>query len=117
RKTLLLSGRFYPSQQQTLSFHALYSDLYYELPGALTQAQFESNPRAARQLNKDQHAAINLEGINLGLVHSYQFNSRWSNTTSLFGVFSFLDHPFVTDYERNLNQSFGGRTRTTYRTQ
>jgi iron complex outermembrane recepter protein len=117
RKTLLLSGQFYPSQKQTLSFHALYSDLFYELPGALTQAQFDANPRAARQLNKDQNASLNVEGLNLGLVHTYQFNDRWSNTTSLFGVFSFLNHPFVTDYERNLNQSFGVRTRTTYRTQ
>ncbi|WP_192822223.1 TonB-dependent receptor [Rufibacter sp. LB8] len=117
RQTLLLSGQFYPSQKQTLSFHALYSDLFYELPGALTQAQFNDNPRAARQVNKDQRAAINVEGLNLGLVHTYHFNDNWSNTTALFGVFSFLDHPFVTDYERNLNQSFGGRTRTTYRTQ
>ncbi|RNI30401.1 TonB-dependent receptor [Rufibacter immobilis] len=116
RKTVLLSGQFYPNQKQTFSFHALYSDLFYELPGALTREQFEANPRAARQQNKDQNASLNLEGLNLGFVHNYQFNERWSNTTSLFGVFSFLNHPFVTDYERNVNQSFGGRTRTTYRT-
>ncbi len=116
RKTLLLSGQFTPTEKQSLSFHALYSDLFYELPGALTHEQFEANPRAARQLNKDQNATLHVEGLNLGLVHNYQFNERWSNTTSLFGNFSFLDHPFVTDYERNLNQSFGGRTRTTYRT-
>ncbi|RNI28735.1 TonB-dependent receptor [Rufibacter latericius] len=117
RKTLLLSGQFFPNQKQTLSFHALYSDLFYELPGALTREQFDANPRAARQLNKDQNASLNVEGLNLGFVHNYQFNERWSNTSSFFGVFSFLNHPFVTDYERNTNQSFGGRTRTTYRTQ
>ncbi|QHL89452.1 TonB-dependent receptor plug domain-containing protein [Nibribacter ruber] len=117
RQTVLLSGQFYPTQKQTFSFHALYSDLYYELPGALTREQYEANPRQARQLNKDQNASINLDGLNLGLVHSYQFNDRWSNSTSLFGVFSFLNHPFTNDYERNTNQSFGGRTRTTYRTQ
>jgi len=116
RQTLLLSGQFQPTQKQTLSFHALYSDLFYELPGALTQEQFEANPRAARALNKDQQAQLSVEGLNLGFVHKAQFNERWSNTTSLFGVFSFLDHPFVTDYERNLNQSFGARTRTTYST-
>ncbi|WP_181305120.1 TonB-dependent receptor [Rufibacter sp. XAAS-G3-1] len=117
RKTVLLSGQFFPNQKQTFSFHALYSDLFYELPGALTREQFAANPRAARQQNKDQNASLNVEGLNLGFVHNYQFNERWSNTTSLFGVFSFLNHPFVTDYERNVNQSFGGRTRTTYRTQ
>ncbi|MBC3540167.1 TonB-dependent receptor [Rufibacter sediminis] len=116
RKNVLLSGQFFPNQKQTFSFHALYSDLFYELPGALTREQFEANPRAARQDNVNQKAALNLEGLNLGFVHNYQFNERWSNTTSLFGVFSFLNHPFVTDYERNVNQSFGARTRTTYRT-
>ncbi|WP_345165951.1 TonB-dependent receptor [Nibribacter koreensis] len=117
RQSVLLSGQFYPTQKQTFSFHALYSDLYYELPGALTREQYEANPRQARQLNKDQNASINLDGLNLGLVHSYQFNDRWSNNTSLFGVFSFLNHPFTNDYERNTNQSLGGRTRTAYRTQ
>nr|WP_182514446.1 TonB-dependent receptor [Rufibacter quisquiliarum] len=117
RKTLLVSGQLYPSEKQTFSFHAYYSDLYYELPGALTREQFSQNPRAARQMNKDQKASIDLEGINLGLVHTYHFNDQWSNTTSLFGVFSFFDNPFPTDYERNTNQAFGGRTRTTYRTQ
>ncbi len=116
RKTVLLSGQFYPSQKQTFSFHALYSDLFYELPGALTQSQFDQNPRAARQVNKDQNAQLSVEGLNLGLAHQYQFNDRWTNNTALFGVFSFLNHPFVTDYERNLNQSFGARTRTAYRT-
>ncbi|ALJ01263.1 TonB-dependent receptor [Rufibacter tibetensis] len=116
RKTLLVSGQLNPSEKQTFSFHGYYSDLYYELPGALTRAQFEQNPRAARQLNKDQQASIDLSALNLGLVHTYRFNDAWSNTTSVFGVFSFFDNPFPTDYERNTNQAFGGRSRTTYRT-
>ncbi|GGK76387.1 TonB-dependent receptor domain-containing protein [Rufibacter glacialis] len=116
RKTLLVSGQLNPSEKQTFSFHGYYSDLYYELPGALTRTQFAQNPRAARQLNKDQKASIDLNALNLGLAHTYRFNEAWSNTTSVFGVFSFFDNPFPTDYERNTNQALGGRTRTTYRT-
>ena len=67
-------------------------------------------------MNKDQNASIKLNGLNIGLNHQYAFNESWSNSSSVFGVFSFLDHPFTNDYERNTNQAFGGRTRTTYQT-
>ncbi|KAA9340340.1 TonB-dependent receptor [Adhaeribacter soli] len=116
REVVLLSGNLRPTEKQTFSFHTYYSKLYYELPGALTNEQFNENPRQARELNKDQHASINLNGLNIGLSHQYTFNQNWSNSTSVFGVFSFLDHPFTTDYERNTNQAFGGRTKTTYQT-
>ena len=114
RDVVLLTGQFYPSDAQTFSFHTYFSDLYYELPGALTREQFNNNPRAARQLNIDQKASLKLQGLNIGLSHQYQFNQHWQNTTSAFGVFSFLNNPFPTDYERNANQAFGGRTQTTY---
>ncbi|MFC5271333.1 TonB-dependent receptor [Adhaeribacter terreus] len=116
RDVVLLSGNLKPTEKQTFNFHAYYSKLYYELPGALTKEQFDENPRQARQVNKDQNASLNLNGLNIGLNHNYTFNENWSNATSIFGVFSFLDHPFTTDYERNTNQAFGGRTRTTYQT-
>lgn len=116
RDMVLLAGNLRPSEKQTLNLHAYYSKLYYELPGSLTKAQFDENPRQARQLNKDQNASLNLNGLNIGLNHKYIFNENWSNSTSVFGVFSFLDHPFTNDYERNTNQAFGGRTRTTYST-
>ncbi|MGV3586381.1 MAG: TonB-dependent receptor [Adhaeribacter sp.] len=116
RDVLLISGQLYPSDKQTFSFHGYYSDLYYELPGALTREQYEANPRQARQLNVDQKAALNLNGVNIGLNHKYDFSPQVSNSTSVFGVFSFLNHPFTNDYERNTNQAFGGRTKTTYKT-
>ncbi|QMU30196.1 TonB-dependent receptor [Adhaeribacter radiodurans] len=116
RDAVLLTGQFYPSDKQTFTFHTYFSDLYYQLPGALTREQYESNPRAARQVNIDQKASLKLQGINIGLAHQYQFNEHWRNNTSLFGVFSFLNNPFTTDYERNANQAFGGRTQTTYST-
>ncbi len=116
RDALLLTGQIYPSEQQTFSFHTYYSDLYYQLPGALTLEQYQANPRAARQVNIDQKTSLKLQGLNIGLAHQYRFNERWQNNTALFGVFSFLNNPFTTDYERNANQAFGGRTETVYKT-
>ena len=116
RDVLLLTGQLHPSDKQTFSFHGYYSDLFYELPGALTRAQYEANPRQARQLNIDQNALLKLNGVNIGLAHRYDFSPQVSNSTAVFGVFSFLNNPFTNDYERNTNQAFGGRTKTTYKT-
>ncbi|MBK0403235.1 TonB-dependent receptor [Adhaeribacter sp. BT258] len=116
RDVVLLAGNFRPSEKQTFNFHTYYSKLFYELPGALTKEQFDENPRQARQLNKDQHASLNLNGLNIGLNQDYALDENWSNSTSVFGVFSFLDHPFTNDYERNTNQAFGARTKTTLQT-
>ncbi|MDB5262442.1 MAG: TonB-dependent receptor [Adhaeribacter sp.] len=116
RDVLLIAGQLYPSDKQTFSFHGYYSDLYYELPGALNREQYQANSRQARQLNVDQNASLNLNGVNIGLAHRYDFSPQVSNSTSIFGVFSFLNHPFTNDYERNTNQAYGGRTKTTYKT-
>ncbi|UOQ76481.1 hypothetical protein MUN84_18345 [Hymenobacter sp. 5516J-16] len=48
RDVLALDGEWQPTGKQTISLHALYSDLNYQLPGGLTRAQFEANPRQAR---------------------------------------------------------------------
>ncbi|WP_051360017.1 TonB-dependent receptor [Adhaeribacter aquaticus] len=116
RDVLLLSGQLFPSNKQVLSFHTYYSNLFYELPGGLTRAQYEANPRQARDLNVTNNSHIKLDAINIGIGHQYQFNENWSNTTSIFGVFSFFNNPFTADYERNTNQAYGGRTKTTYTT-
>ncbi|RDC64676.1 TonB-dependent receptor [Adhaeribacter pallidiroseus] len=114
RDAVLLSGQLFPSDKQKFTFHTYFTDLYYQLPGALTREQYDADPQAARKLNVDQKTSLKLQGINIGLGHQYQFNEHWQNNTSIFGVFSFLDNPFTTDYERNANQAFGGRTQTTY---
>jgi len=113
RQVLWLSGEFYPSEKRTVGANIIYSDLYYELPGGLTQEQYEQNPRQARGGlfgSVRQHASMNLEGINVGLKQEYRFTENFSNTTSLYGLHRFKDHPFNTDYERNTNQELGGRT-------
>jgi iron complex outermembrane receptor protein len=116
RDVLLLSANFKPAADQSVNLHAYYSGLYYELPGALTKAQFDENPRQARQLNKDQHASLNLDGLNIGASYRYKINAHWQSSATVFGVFSYLDHPFTNDYERNRNRAFGSRLKTTCQT-
>ncbi len=119
RNVLLLSSEFRPSEKQTVSANIIYSDLYYELPGGLTLEQYNQDPRQARggQFGSvKQNASINLDGINIGIKQKYHFNSQLSNTTAVYGVHKFKDNPFNTDYERNTNQEFGGRSSFTYNT-
>ncbi|MFT2010738.1 TonB-dependent receptor domain-containing protein [Pontibacter sp. 13R65] len=113
REVLLLSAQFYPSEKQTLSTYLIYSDLFYQLPGALTQEQYNENPRQARGGalgSVAQNASMNTDGVNIGLSHEYKLNNRWRNITSVYGLFRSQDHPFNTDYERNANQEFGARS-------
>ncbi|MCC9166525.1 TonB-dependent receptor [Pontibacter harenae] len=113
RQVLLISPEFYISDKQTIAANIIYTDLYYELPGGLTQEQFEENPRQARGGmfgSVRQNASMNQDGLNIGLKHEYKFSDDWSNTTSLYTISRAIDHPFNTDYERNTNQEVGGRT-------
>ncbi|WP_299761200.1 TonB-dependent receptor [uncultured Pontibacter sp.] len=120
REVLLLSSEFKPSDKRTLAANLIYSDLYYELPGGLTEEQYAEDPSQARGGmfgSVAQNASMNQRGVNVGLKQEYTFNERFSNTTSVYGLHRFRNHPFNTDYERNTNQEFGGRTSFAYKAQ
>ncbi len=117
RHTLLLSPEFYVSDKQTIAANILYTNLYYELPGGITQEQYEQNPRQARGGmfgSVLQQASIDLQSINMGLKQEYRFSNNWRNTTSFYTLHRFRENPFNTDYERVANQELGGRTSFTY---
>ncbi|MDO6390978.1 TonB-dependent receptor [Pontibacter sp. BT731] len=119
RQTLLLTSIFNPSGKSTIQANLVYSDLFYQLPGGLTREQYEQNPRQARGGtfgSVAQNASMNQQGINLGLSQEYRFSDNWKNTTALYGLFRYRDHPFNTDYERNTNQEYGARSRFLYTT-
>ena len=122
RDVLTLDGEFAPSERRTISVNALYTDLDYQIPGSLTRAQFEQNPRQARptvgtQLGTvDQRAGYASRTALLGVTHNYQFNSRWSNKTTLYTSATTIRTPFLTDLERNTGLGWGGRSVFGYRT-
>jgi len=120
RHVLLLSSEFYTSEKRTIAANVIYSNLYYELPGGITQEQYVQNPRQARGGlfgSVAQHASIQQDGINIGLKQEYNFSSNWRNTTAVYGLHRFKDNPFNTDYERNTDQELGGRSSFVYNSQ
>lgn len=121
RDNISLIGSFAVSEKRTISFLGLYSDLHYQTPGGLNDAQFRANPRASRPATRvlpgsaEQQAGIYQKLGYLGLSHEYRWNDRIQNTTVLYGSTTDFNNPFITNYERRADQGIGGRTVTQIR--
>jgi iron complex outermembrane recepter protein len=113
-------SNFFVSEHKTLNINALYADIHYETPGGLTQAQMDKDPRLSRPTVGaikgaiDQNAGIFQKLFQIGLSQEYRWNEHWQNYTSVYGTFNDFRNPFITNYEKRAEQTFGGRTRTTY---
>jgi iron complex outermembrane receptor protein len=121
RDNLSLIGSFSVSPKRTISVLGLYSDLYYQTPGGLNQAQYAANPRASRLATPTlpssaaQHASIYQKIGYLGLSHEYKWNDRIQNTTVIYGSNTDFANPFITNFEKRTDQGMGGRTITQFR--
>jgi iron complex outermembrane receptor protein len=104
------------SDKEQLATSVLYGDLYYQTPGGLTAAQYNSNPRAARPAGaglpsaQDAKAAIYQKTFLAGITHTYRFTDDFQNTTVAYGAFSNVKNPTFRNYERRSEPHFGGRT-------
>ncbi|GAA4381561.1 TonB-dependent receptor family protein [Hymenobacter koreensis] len=122
RDVLTLDGEWAISDKQTVGVHVLYSDLFYQLPGSLTRAQFYQNPRQARPSTAtqpgtvEQRADYRSRTALLGATHEYRFTAGLSNTTTLYTTAAVIRTPFLVDFERNTQVGLGGRTVFNYRT-
>ncbi|WP_234734028.1 TonB-dependent receptor [Tellurirhabdus bombi] len=113
-----LMTTFQVNPKQTISVLGLYSNLYYQTPGGLNEAQYRANPRQARPAtpvapgSAEQRAAIYQKTGYLGFSHTYRWNERIQNTTVLYGSLVDFQNPFITNYERRADLGGGGRTTT-----
>lgn len=120
RDNLQANGESRIGNKEELGWIGLYSNIHYETPGGLTLAQQNADPRQARPSTAvvpgavEQKAGVyNQTGLG-GLTNIYHFNSKWKNISSL--VFSYTDYknPFLTNYEKRQESSFGLRTKFMY---
>ncbi|HLK27249.1 MAG TPA: TonB-dependent receptor plug domain-containing protein [Puia sp.] len=111
------------SNKQILHAYMLYSDLFYQTPGGLTFAQYDTNPSMARP-----HAGTNLDAIEAkaaiyqkaftaGFSNEYSINDNWKNTTSVYGTYTDFINPGIRVYEIRKEPHFGGRTVFQYKKQ
>lgn len=109
------------SDKSQLQAHFLYSDLYYQTPGALNQKEFDSIPTAARPRvgatpgAVQAQAAIYQKTFLTGIHHIYHFNDHWLQSTSLYGAYTLLRNPGIFNYSRTSEPHTGGRTFLQYK--
>lgn len=93
-----------------------YSDLAYQTPGGLTAAQFAANPQAARPATPTlpsaiaQKAGIYNKTFFAGLSNSYALNQHFTHVIALFYSNTDFKNPFITNYEKRKENTFGLRS-------
>ncbi len=110
REVIQLNGAFNTSEKGMLSANILFTDLFYQLPGGLTREQYDENPRQARPRAAEQNSSINHQNLMAGLVHEYEWNRKLRNITSIYLTSGVKENPFITNYELERLNSYGGRT-------
>jgi iron complex outermembrane receptor protein len=110
------SGQWVKKEKYSLTGHLLASDLYYQTPGGLTQAEYDANPRQARPKvgnqpsARENKAAIYQQNLMAGIVNNWQVNSRLQNETGLYGAYAHVRNPSIRNYEERSEPGWGGRT-------
>jgi iron complex outermembrane recepter protein len=118
RDNLQLSGTVQVGNHQSLSVLGLYSDLAYQTPGGLTEAQFRADPSASRPATRtlpgssEQGAGIYQRYAYLGLSHEIRADDWLRHTTAMYTTTTDFRNPFITNYERRADQGLGGRVVT-----
>jgi iron complex outermembrane receptor protein len=116
RQNVFWSNSFRISPKREFQATLLLARIKYDIPGGLNAEQFADNPRQARPGNDfvggsvAQNSSINQHYALLGAGQHYQFSKKLENSSWVFGSGSFLNHPFITDYKRDLATGFGTRS-------
>jgi len=104
------------SDKGKVTTHFLWGDLFYQTPGALTLAEYLSNPRAARPRvgntpgSAENKAAIYQKIFLAGISFNQKFSEHWENTTSFYGAATRLLNPTTRNYGRTNEPHTGGRS-------
>jgi iron complex outermembrane receptor protein len=104
------------SDRQDFSAAVLFTDMFYQTPGALTLAEHNANPRAARPSTgifpsaASARAAIEQLNFLAGFNHAYKITPEFSNHTSFYGTLADVNNPAIRNYERRSEPGFGTRT-------
>ncbi len=107
-------------KRNQLNFLAFYTDLYYQTPGGITEAQMLDNPRLSRQSTStlpsaiQQQAAIYNRTLFAGINYHYSISQSFAVETSVTANITNLKNPFITNYEKRTESNLGLRTKLVY---
>ncbi|MEO7522647.1 MAG: TonB-dependent receptor [Ferruginibacter sp.] len=108
------------SKYSSLKALLFYGDIFYQTPGGLNKAQFDSAPAQARQATatlrsaEDQKAAVYNKMLFGGLTHIIQLTDAVQYLVSVFASSVNFKNPFITNFEVRKEKSYGGRTFLSY---
>lgn len=115
------TGLFRMNENKFLKVSYLYGDLFYETPGALTKAEYDVNPKAARPAAgafpsaEAARAFVRQRMFLAGASYTQHFAPKWENKSVLYGMFTELRNPAVRNYGKNSEPHVGARTLFTFR--
>lgn len=121
RNALNADVKFRVGDRGTLTSTVIFSNLFYETPGGLNQAQYDADPSQARPAAGpslgavDARAAVTNETIFGGFIYDHDWNNQWSTTVGVYGGFSAFENPTIRNYESREETNIGMRTHTVYR--
>ncbi len=116
RDNLSWTSRLKISDKQQLTASFLFTNMYYQTPGALTKTEYEADPSAARPATpglpsaEQAHAAIYQTNVLAGVTNKQTINAHWSNTTALYAAFAQVKNPAIRNYEMRSEPHTGIRS-------
>jgi len=114
------SGEWVKKEFFNLQAHLLASDLQYQTPGGLNQAEYDANPRQARPKvgaqpsAQEAKAAIYQQNVMAGLTAQWKINDAWKSETGIYGAWAGVRNPAIRNYEERNEPGWGGRTTFQY---
>lgn len=109
RRNLEMDALFFPNSKQTLSISMLYSNLFYEIPGALNPLQRSENRRQSRPGSIEKNASIDNQYWLMKIGQELEWGKGWKGKVSIFGSKMDFENPFILDYKQDEQDIFGGR--------
>ncbi|MBL7852306.1 MAG: TonB-dependent receptor plug domain-containing protein [Cyclobacteriaceae bacterium] len=103
-----------------LDVTVLYTDLTYQTPGGLTEAQYLADPRQARPRSgsipsaAEQQAAVFNQTLFTGIHYEHQWSPSWSSTLGIVASSTEFKNPAIRNYETRDEQNVGARLTTTW---
>ncbi len=98
------------------------TNLYYQTPGGLTEAQYDQDPQQARPTTSptspgavDQKAAVKNQTGYLGLSFDHTWNEKWFAQIGIFGSATNFENPAIRNYEKRKEENWGGRADAQYK--
>jgi iron complex outermembrane receptor protein len=115
RNVLSWSGNFQFDSLRQLRTTFLYGDLHYQTPGALTQQEYDRDPKMSRPGNAafpgaaQAGAAVQQKTFLAGASYSQQITSWLQSKSTFYGSFTQLHNPTIQNYGRSSEPHVGGR--------